>query len=156
IINDLKVQGAQVIFRPDLTALSSIPGLGKNLGGLKQEYALSIPTLDLENIGNADGNANGAAIKDVVSLLVTNLAQKASESDQLPPELRDVLHLNVNDLKDLAKAKLGEELNKQLGKIGGGALGDVLKSSPDGKIDASKAVEQGLGNLLGQKDKKKK
>src|SRR4051812_12592390 len=143
IINDLKVNGAQVIFRPDLQALSSMPGIGSTLSGLKQEYVLSIPPLDMQNVGSGEGNQNGAAIKDVVTLLVTQLAQKATESDQLPPELRQLLHLNVDDVVNLAKQKLGAEVNKQLGKItgdlqnkiggeAGKALEGVLKNSPDG------------------------
>jgi hypothetical protein len=168
VINNLNVQGAQVIFRPDLQALSALPGIGQNLGGLKQEYVLSIPTLDMQNIGNADGNNNGAAIKEVVTLLVTDLASKAAQSDQLPPELRQVLSLNVNDITGMVKAKLGEQVNKQLGKItedlskkvggdAGKALEGVLKNSPgDAAKDPGKAIEQGLGGLLGGKEKKKK
>ncbi len=167
IINSLKVNGAQVVFRPDLQALSSMPGIGSTLGGLKQEYVLSIPNLDLQNIGTGEGSQNGAAIKDVVTLLVTQLASKATESDQLPPELRQLLHLNVDDVVNMAKAKLGAEVNKQLGKItedlskklpgeAGKALGDVLKNSPaDLKNDPGKAIEQGLGGLLNQKKDKK-
>jgi hypothetical protein len=170
IINDLKVNGAQVIFRPDLQALSAVPGIGQNLGGLKQEYVLSIPPLELQNIGSGEGNQNGAAIKEVVSLLVTQLAAKATQSDQLPPELRQVLSMNVTEITNMVKAKIGEQVNKQLGKINeelnqklggeaGKAIGDVLKSSTAGgggattKPDVGKAVQQGLGDLLNKKKK---
>ena len=175
VINDLKVSGAQVIFRPDLQALSSMPGIGQKLGGMKQEYVLSIPPLDLQNIGSGEGNQNGAAIKEIVSLLVTQLAAKATESDQLPPELRDLLHMNVKDMTEMVKAKVGERVNQQIGKItddlskkvggeAGQAIGDILKSStrpggsgsPTTQPDVGKAVEQGLGNLLNKNDRKKK
>ena len=167
IIHDLKVNGAQVIFRPDVQAIAAMPGIGSSLSGLKQEYVLSIPPLDLQDIGTGEGNQNGAAIKDVVTLLITQLAQKATESDQLPPELRQILHLNVDDVVNMAKQKLGAEVNKQLGKItedlqkkvggeAGKALEGMLKSSPDGsKPDPGKALEQGLGGLINQKKEKK-
>jgi hypothetical protein len=177
VINDLKVSGAQVIFRPDLQAMSAVPGIGQNLSKLKQEYVLSIPPLDLQNIGNSEGNQNGAAIKEIVSLLVTQLAAKATESDQLPPELRNILHMNVKDMTDMVKAKIGEQVNQQIGKISedlskkvggeaGQAIGDILKNSagvaggattgPATKPDVNKAIEQGLGNLLNKNDRKKK
>jgi hypothetical protein len=167
IINELKVSGATVIFRPDVQAISAMPGIGSSLSGMKSEYVLTIPPLDLKDIGTGEGNQNGAAIKDIVTLLVTQLASKATESDQLPPELRQLLHLNVNDIVNTAKAKLGEAMNKQLGKItedlskklppeAGKALGDVLKNSTgDSKQDAAKSVEQQLGGFLHDKKEKK-
>lgn len=178
IINDLKVQGAQVVFRPDVQALSSLPGIGKNLSGLKQEYTLSIPTLDMQNVGTGAGNENGAAIKDVVSLLVTKLAEKATQSTDLPPELRNVLNLNVGDLANMSKTKLGQAAQEQLGKISqdlsknlppeaanavkqglGGVIGQVTGTTQPASTqpednNAAKALEQGLGNLLGGKKKK--
>src|SRR5207244_12086242 len=87
VIGDLKVTGAQVILKPDLAALSALPGVGQNLGGLKQEYVLSIPPLEMQNVGSGDGNKIGAASKEIVSLLVTQLAAKADNSKLLPPKL---------------------------------------------------------------------
>lgn len=166
IINDLKVQGAQVIFRPDVQALSAVPGIGQSLGGLKQEYVLSIPDLRMQQIGTGEGNQNGAAIKDIVTLLVQQLASKATQSEQLPPELRQLLNLNVDQITDLAKAKIGGEVNKRLEqakteiqtKIGGQAgeaIGGVLSNPQEAAKDPGKAIQQGLGGLLGGKDKQK-
>jgi hypothetical protein len=162
-IGNLKVTGAEVVFRPDPTVLSSIPGLKADSIKLKDEYILQIPTLDLNNIGTAEGSQNGAAVKDVVTLLVTSLASKATQSEQLPPELRALLGGNVNDMINLAKGKLGEEMNKQVGKITadlkekiggdlGGAVGDILNDPNKLKEDPGKAIQQGLGGLL-NKDK---
>jgi hypothetical protein len=169
IINDLKVNGAQVVFRPDLQALSALPGIGDSVAkGLKQEYVLSIPDLNMQNVGSGEGNQNGAAIKDIVTMLVQQLAAKATESEQLPPELRNVLSLNVDQLTEMAKQKLTGEVNKRLEQAkqelqkklpgeAGKAIGDVL-NNPDLKSDPGKAVQQGLGNILGGggagKDKK--
>jgi hypothetical protein len=164
IINDLQVRGATVVFRPDVAAVSALPGVGDALKGVKQEYTLTIPDLAMQNIGTGEGNQNGAQIKEVVTLLVTQLADKARQSDQLPPELRQILSLNVNDLKDLAKQKVGAEINKRLDKVSediqkklpgetGAAVGEILKDPGAAAKDPGKAIEQGLGGLLGGKKK---
>jgi hypothetical protein len=176
IINNLKVTGAQVVFKPDVQALSSLPGIGQNLGGLKNEYVLTIPPLEMQNIGTGEGNQNGAEIKEIVTALVQQLAAKAAESDQLPPEIRQVLSLNVADIANLAKQKLGEELNKQLDKVSqdlqkklpgeigkslegvlkdpAGAATNPAKALEDVTKDPGKALQQGLGGLLGDRQKK--
>jgi uncharacterized protein involved in outer membrane biogenesis len=163
IIDDLKVNGAQVVFRPDSAALSAIPGLDK--AELKSEYVLSIPPLEMKSIGTGEGNQNGAAVKEVVTLLVTQLASKAAQSDQLPPEIRSVLSMNVDQMAEMAKAKIGAEVNKQIDKIStelgkklpgqaGEALQGVLKNPQAAATNPAGAIEQGLGGLLGGKNKK--
>jgi len=164
IINDLKIEGAQVVFRPDLQAMSALPGIGKNLGGLKQEYVLTIPPLNMQNIGSGEGNQNGAAIKDIVTMIVQQLAARATQSEQLPPELRELLSLNVDQMTEMAKQKVASaakeqldkakgEISKKIGGEAGKAIGDVL-NNPDAAKDPGKAIEQGIGGLLGGKDKK--
>jgi uncharacterized protein involved in outer membrane biogenesis len=133
IIHDLAVNNAQVVLRP------GIPGL-------QQEINVNVPSFHLTDVGTGEGNKNGAAIKEVVMLVVTNLAQKASESEGVPAEVKQLLSLNV----DQVKQQLVGELNKRLGNI----TKDLGKNLPP---DASKAVEKGLGDLLGgKKDEKKK
>ena len=162
IINDLQVQGAQVIFRPDVAMLSSLPGIGEQLKGMKQEYVLSIPPLAMQNIGTGEGNQNGAEVKEIVTLLVTELSSKATQSEQLPPELRQLLSMNVADITNLAKQKLGEEVNKHLGKVteelkgklpgeAGQALEGIMKDPGAALKDPGKAIQDGLGGILGQK-----
>ena len=164
IINNLKVQGAEVIFRPDVQALSSLPGIGEQLKGIKQEYVLKVPPLEMQNVGTGEGNQNGAEIKEIVTALVQQLAAKATESEQLPPELRQVLKLNVDDITAMAKQRLGEEINKQLdkvseelkGKIPGDAgktVEQILKDPNAALKDPGKAIEKGLGGLLGGEKK---
>jgi hypothetical protein len=159
IINKLKVTGAEVVFRPDPSVLSAIPGLDVSKLDIKSEYNLQIPPLELNNIGTADGAQNGAAIKDVATLLVTQLAAKAAESDQIPPELRGLLSGNVSDMINVAKAKIGEEVNKQVGKITadlkekiggelGGQVGEILNDPNKLKQDPGKAIQEGLGGLI--------
>jgi hypothetical protein len=162
-IGKLTVTGAEVVFRPDASVLSSIPGLKADSIKLKDEYNLQIPTLELNNVGTAEGSQNGAAVKDVVTLLITSLASKATQSDQLPPELRSLLSGDVNAMIDVAKAKIGEEMNKQVGKITadlkekiggelGGAVGGILNDPNKLKEDPGAAIQQELGGLL-NKDK---
>jgi hypothetical protein len=162
IINDLQVQGAQVIFRPDVAALSALPGIGEQLKGMKQEYVLTIPPIAMQNIGTGEGNQNGAQVKEIVTMLVSELSSKATQSEQLPPELRQILSMNVNDLTNLAKQKLGAEVNKQLDKVteelkgklpgeAGAAVEGILKDPNAALKDPGKAIQQGLGGVLGQK-----
>ena len=159
IIDKLKITGAEVVFRPDPSVLSAIPGLDVSKLDIKNEYNLQIPPLELNNIGTAEGAQNGVAIKDVATLLVTQLAAKAAESEQIPPELRTLLSGNVSDMINVAKAKIGEELNKQVGKITadlkekiGGELGEsvgqILSDPNKLKQDPGKAIQEGLGGLI--------
>ena len=162
IINDLKVQGAQVVFRPDVQAMSSLPGIGEQLKGLKQEYVLTIPDLAMQNVGTGEGNQNGAEVKEIVTLLISELSSKATQSEQLPPELRQLLSLNVADITNLAKQKLGEEVNKHLGRVtedlkaklppdAAQAVEGILKDPGAALKDPGKAIEQGLGDILAKR-----
>jgi hypothetical protein len=125
---------------------------------VKEEYSLTLPSITLKNIGNDGSAKNGVAIKEVVMLLMTTFAQKAAESDQLPPELKQVLNLNVEQVAQQLGKRAQEELQKQVGKLGekiGGDAGKQLEGALKDK-DAGKAIEKGIGDLLGGKDKKKK
>jgi hypothetical protein len=82
IIDDLTMDGASVVVRP------GIPGLA-------DEITVPIPTFDLKNIGNADGNQNGEAIKDVVSTLIKTLVTKTAESDKVPSQVKLLLNANL-------------------------------------------------------------
>ena len=153
IIDDLKITGAQVVFRPDAGALSSVPGLSQSIN-LKQEYVLNIPPIEMKNIGTGEGASNGAAIKDITTMIVTQMASKAAESNDLPPELRQILSGDLSQLADMAKQRLGAEARKhidqakaeiqkniteklpgELGKTVGGIVND-----PNALKDPGKAV----------------
>jgi hypothetical protein len=155
IINELTVNGAQVTIKP------GIPGLDKDIN-------IPIPSMSLKNIGTAEGNQNGVAIKEVVGQVVTALTAEASKSDALPPEVRQLLSLNVAQVAQ----KLQGEFNKQLGAISGDvnkALGDIakdpskagesLKNVQENAKEAGKDLQKNLGGLLGgdkKKDEEKK
>ena len=71
IIDAMEIKETTVVFRPGLPMLNP-------------QYTFVLPTIALQDIGNADGAANGAAIKDVVTLILNAIVQKAAESGKLP------------------------------------------------------------------------
>lgn len=155
IIDELTLSNAQVSIR-----LGKLPGMGE-----MKPIDVTVPSLTLKNIGNADGAANGAAIKDVVMQVATALAGKAGDSANLPEQFKNLLQ---NNLQDVA-GKLGAEFNKQLGGMTTQLQGQLEKALPGAgqqleKVvpkDLGKDVDPGkaLGGLLGgekKKDKEKK
>ena len=143
VIDQLDVTGVQVALRP-----------GLKIPNVKDEYVITLPTIGLKNIGNDDNAQNGVAIKEVVALLLTTFAEKAAESDQLPPELKQLLSMNIDQVKAQLTNRLKDEVSKQLDKVGG-SVGKQL----DGALkdpDTGKALEKGIGDLMGGRDKKKK
>jgi len=124
IIHELAVNGAQVVIRP------GIPGL-------QQELTIPIPSFVLKDIGTGEGNKDGAAIKEVVILLVSTLAKEASQSDLVPKEARALLSMNADQIK----AQIQGEIDKQIDKA---------------KDDIGKSIERGIGDALGGKSKDSK
>lgn len=142
IIGTLAVEDATVLVRPGIQ-------------GLPQEIKLTLPTLQMTDVGTGEGNQNGAAIKDVVMLVLTEMASKAADSDQIPPELRQLLALDVKQLTarlqqelNVQIEKVSQELGKKLGGELGTVVGDVLKDPKAATTNPSAAIEQGLGALL--------
>ncbi len=71
IIDAMEIKETTVVFRPGIPLL-------------KPEYIFVLPTIALQDIGNADGMGGGAAIKDVLKLVLSAILQKAGESGKLP------------------------------------------------------------------------
>lgn len=148
IIDDLTVNGATVVIRPGLP-------------GLQQEISLQIPQIDVKNIGNADGAENGAAIKDVVSTVITQMTAKAADSNQLPPEVQALLSGNLGAIRDKLTASAQAQLNKVATQLQGkipanvsGQLNGLLKQgggqNGSGSGNSGKAfLNQGLNMLKG-------
>ncbi len=133
VIDELDLNNAQVTFMP------GIPGLANSI-------QVPINSITLRNIGNANGNQNGAAIKDVVLQAATALAAKAADAAKLPPEVATLLS---GDLGGLSK-QLGGEFDQQfqnlsgsLGKKLGGTVGNLINGN-GGK--GQNAIQQLLGN----------
>jgi hypothetical protein len=155
IIDELTINNATIDVR-----MGKLPG---GLGEVKP-ITVSVPSLTLKNIGNADNAQNGAAIKDVVMQVATALSAKVTESGNLPAEFKAMLQSNLTEVA----SKLGVEFNKQLGGISKNLQDQIQKAIPGdvGKIvpDVSKALPKeasdpgkAIGDLLGgNKDKEKK
>jgi uncharacterized protein involved in outer membrane biogenesis len=121
IINQIQMSGAEVVILP------GIPGLDKPI-------TLTIPPINLSNIGNADGAQTGEEIGRVVTELVQAIAQKAAESDRVPPQVRELLKLDLTNLRAELQGRLESEIDKAKGKA----------------IDE---INKGIGDILGGKKK---
>jgi hypothetical protein len=136
IIDELKIQDAQVVIHPGLP-------------GLAEEITVPVPSMSLKNVGSDGGSQNGAAIKDVAMQVMTALATSAAASGSLPAELKAMLHVNVADVA----GKLGAEAQKRIAAAIPGEFGNKLsKMAADpaalGK-DPSKVLQRDVGGILG-------
>jgi uncharacterized protein involved in outer membrane biogenesis len=126
VIHDLQLNNASVVLRP------GIPGM-------KDQVNVLIPSLQMKDVGSGAGNKNGAAIKEIVMDVVTALTKKASESKDVPPEVRTLLSMNADQIKQ----ELNGEANKEAMK---------LENALDKKLPgAGGAMEKELGGLFGGK-----
>lgn len=147
IIDQLTIDQATVVLR--LAGLKDEPLAGAiDLSSLqlRDEYSLTLPKLDLRNIGTDDGAENGAAIREVVMQIVAALTAAAAESEDLPKELRMLLAGNLEDVMQAVGEEARRHLTKALEDVDGQAgqiLQEVLKSTGQGD-DPGKAIEEGL------------
>lgn len=134
IIDELAVQDPVVVLR-------GMPLLDK-------ELTVPVASFSLKNIGTGEGAQNGVAVKDVVSQLVTALAANASNSDALPPELRNLLKGDVTAIVGM----LGGEARKRLTDALPGPMGQVVS----GLLDPNMVKDPGkaFGSLLGGNGKR--
>lgn len=138
IIDKLTVTDATVIIRP------GIPGLDASM----KEIIIPIPGLELKNIGNADGNENGAAIKEVAIMLITSLVEKAQQSGNLPKQLQNALAQGVKGVE----TQLKNEVDKQLKGIDKSLIRAGL---PGIGSEIGKAIDIGDKNKSKDSGKKK-
>lgn len=138
---------------------------------LPKEITVNIPSVTLKNIGNADGAQNGAAIKEVVVAAMGALAASASNSSLLKDfggfdkllgdqanQVMGKISKQLGDQVNQITKNLGGQVDKVIGGAGGDLVGKTLQGVTGGK-DPAKAIEDGLGGLLGgkkDKDKEKK
>jgi hypothetical protein len=129
IIDDLTLSNPQVV----------VKGLGAT------DIPVTLPTIELKNIGTGDGASNGAAVKDVVAQIITAMAASASNSSALTAEFKTILSANVG----AAMTKLGSEAQKRVANAIPGEVGQSLSklvSDPQALAkDPNKAVQSLLG-----------
>lgn len=152
IIDELTVKDAAVEVRA--------PMLGSPI-------TVNVPTVSLKNVGNGEGAQNGAAIKDVVGATMSALAASAANSPQLQnlDVLKGALQKQAQEVMGKVQKELGTQIqaitgnvSDQLNKTLGGTGVDVNKAiqGATGGKDPAKAVQDGLGGLLGGDKKKEK
>lgn len=155
VIEQLAITNAEVVLRP------GIPGLA-------EEITVPIPAVEIQNIGSGEGNQNGAALKEVAMTVITTLVAKASESDKVPAELRQLLQMDVNqiadqlggmvdeqvqDLTNQAREELNENL-KDLPPAATQGIEGILDRTEGATTKPGSAVEKGVKDVLGGLRKK--
>jgi len=141
IVRELNVNDSTVLLRP------GIPGL-------PQELTLPIPSFRVNDVGTAESAKNGAAVKEVVMLVITTMASKAAEHEKLPPELRSLLRGDLEAVVKEFSRKYGEKLAGELKKNLPAEFGGAVDAITGGR-DPKDAIEKGLQDLLGKDGKKK-
>lgn len=135
VIDELKVQDAEVIVRPGLP-------------GLPAEMTVPVPSIVMKDVGTGDGAQNGAAIKDVAMQVITALAGSASSSGGLPAQLKGLLNANLGQVV----AQFGAQAQQRIAAAIPGELGQTLSQAvkdPQALLkDPGKAL-QGLGGMIG-------
>jgi hypothetical protein len=126
IIDRLQVAGPLVVLRP-------------NLPGLPPEITISLPPIELKDVGNADGAQNGAAVRDVVLSLIAALARAADDSGKLPEELRPLLRGDVEAIVRQSVKGVEGEIGKAI---------DRIKEDPRNLDQIGKDLEKGLKDLV--------
>jgi uncharacterized protein involved in outer membrane biogenesis len=122
IVGTLTVSNADVVIRP-----------GAPIPGVPTEIPITIPSITMQNIGNADGANNGVAIKDLLVQVMQAIESKAGESDKLPPEVKALLSGNLGNIGADVKQKMGRELNALKGNGS-----DSMKGALNGLLGGDK------------------
>jgi hypothetical protein len=107
VIDTLTISNAQVAVESD------IPGV--------KPMDITLPTMDMKNIGNADGTDSGAAIKDVAIAVITQMVDGATKSGKLPSSLSGLMSgdLTGTAQKELDKLKVPVNVGGLLNSLGG-------------------------------------
>jgi hypothetical protein len=141
VIDEVRVDDAEVILRPGLP-------------GIPQEIAVRIPALTMKDVGKGKGANNGAAIKEVAMQIMSAMAARAAESDQVPPELKALMHLNAGQVAAMLGAQAAKQIAGALPKEIGDRVSNIAADPQAVAKDPGAAVQQGLGGLLGGSEQK--
>jgi hypothetical protein len=121
IIDELDVNNAKV------TILPGVPGLS-------QQQEVTVPSLVLKNIGNADNSENGAAIKDVIMQVCTALATQAGQSAGLSQ-----LTGQLGQLGSQFGQSFQQQMQSTLGQLGGGSNNNGAQGLLNGLLGSKKS-----------------
>lgn len=138
IIDNLAINGASVVIKTDL------------LGG--KEYTIDVPPIQMQNIGNADGNKNGEEIGKVASQIISRLTVEAQKSGKLPPELAAILNGDLNQLV----GKIGGQFQEQMAGLQKQAQevqAQVTHKVDEVKAQATEQIDKAKGQLEDQTKK---
>ena len=108
VIDELDLNNAEVTFMP------GIPGLTDSI-------QVPIASMTLKDIGNADGNQTGAAVKEVVLQTTTALAGKAVSESKLSPPVKLVLSQELAAVS----TQLGPGFDSQFKNLAGSVTKDL-------------------------------
>lgn len=143
IIDSINIKDPEVTLRPGMPLLP-------------EEIPIKLGTYEMKNVGNADGNQTGVAVKQVVTQIVSEMAAKASSSGAVPADLKMILD---GDLTKIATEFIPGDAGKVVGALlkadvindPGKAVNTLLNDATGGAAtNPSKAVE---GLLKGEKPK---
>jgi hypothetical protein len=130
VIDQLDLNNAQVTLRP------GVPGV-------QQSIDVPINSVTLKNIGNAGGNQNGVAIKDVVMQAATALTIEAVDESKLSPDVKILISQDLNVLA----LKLGPDFNGQYKDL----AGSLVNQLPPKVQNTVNSVLDGLQKATGKK-----
>lgn len=89
--------------------------------GLTDSIQVPIASMTLKDIGNADGNQTGAAVKEVVLQTTTALAGKAVSESKLSPPVKLVLSQELAAVS----TQLGPGFDSQFKNLAGSVTKDL-------------------------------
>jgi uncharacterized protein involved in outer membrane biogenesis len=151
IIDQLTITGATVVIRPDPALIDQLKLDEK----YKKDYSLTLPTIDMKGIGTGEGNQNGAAIKDVVTQVVTTIVAKASDSPDLDPKIAALMKGDLSAVADALKGEAQQRIQQEVGKLSEKAGVDINKVGQDIKSGNTEDLQKKGEDLLGSFGKKK-
>ena len=124
---------------------------------LPNAITVNIPTVVLKQVGNGDGNQNGAAIKDIVGATMSALAARAANSPELKNfgALNQILRDQAQQAMGKVEKELGQQIQREAEKALGPDAGKMIQGATGGK-DPGKVIDDSLKGLIPGEKKKEK
>ena len=103
-----------------------------NIPFVPPEMNMQLPSIALKNIGNADGNQNGAAVKDVLKQVLAAMMDEVQKSGKVPAGMGSLMSGDTQAIQDQARAAATQAVDKA-------------------RNDAQEKINKGLGDFLNGK-----